>query len=289
MDNISFSLSSQYNDFELPKLAARSISLPVLLQEQVLSNLQNTASLDSKRVKLEKDSITPPATPPGSVTSFFRLDASTPCKTSRNNFSQFKAIKEEISQKKTINFEGKELQLGNHIYGGSFMDVYCLGDDYVIKVFKDTHFNKSSDLRLKSYVNNAMQNYEALKAANFSVATIYNSQTASSDGYYIQQLVPNNIDLNNDEHLKKVNEFFVYATTEQVICDLHPGNFGVNNEGAVTLFDFVEDPEEGLAVFINQGLRLWREKLEAYSSDPAWVEQKYKIITNNLQIKEYYE
>lgn len=281
--------------FEEPYyMAHRSASLPINFGRQVFNEPQNSDhNLDPKRVKLTPeqngcDSITPPSTPPATP---FRLDSSTPCKSLTKSISIFKNTQEQILEKQIIKFGNEVFSLGKKFHGGSYMDVYPLintaGEShYVIKLFKDTHLKRHASV-LKSYLENAIKNYETLKEAGFSVATIINIKTASQDGYYIQKIVSHSIDLNNDEHLKQVNAFFVYAQKEDVVCDLHPGNFGIDDKGNVTLFDFVEDPEDGLEVFMNRDLRLWRERLTKDSSDPSWFDQKYKIITNNLQIKEY--
>ena len=69
----------------------------------------------------------------------------------------------------------------------------------------------------------------------------------------------------------QVQKFFQASLQSEVIMDLLPQNFMVDENGVVHLIDFVEKPKGGLQIFIRHAIGQWCQRLhkEGYAVDQA--------------------
>jgi hypothetical protein len=154
---------------------------------------------------------------------------------------------------------------------GSYVNVYTLDDneepiipgvdnsDLVIKAFHGEN-SGFDEKKLRAYIHNELENYHAVKEAGLPVAEIYNADTAEQDGYIIQRKVSGKVDPLNAEQMVQVQKFFKISLKDGLVMDLLPQNFALEN-GQVILFDFVEDPEDGIRIFHQHAIEFW---LKAY-------------------------
>ncbi len=150
----------------------------------------------------------------------------------------------------------------------SYFNVYTLEDnadpiisgvnnsDLVLKAFHGKNNSGFGETLLSAYLRNVIENYYALKRAGLPVAEIYNADTALQDGYIIQQKVSGRIDPLNDQHMLQVQNFFEISLRDNLVMDLLPQNFALEN-GQVILFDFVEEPDDGIRIFHQHAIEKW--------------------------------
>ena len=176
---------------------------------------------------------------------------------------------------------------------GSYSNVYTLettpvqvipGVDNSTLVLKAFHGEKSGfgERSLRGYLHNEIENYRAVIAAGLPVAQIYNVDTAKQDGYIIQQKISGKIDLMNGQQMLQVRRFFEISVGQGLIMDLMPQNFALEN-GQVVLFDFVEDPEDGIDIFNKKAIETWLD----YYQKAGGTEAQAAAFLNGLSANHY--
>ncbi|MGR3973564.1 MAG: hypothetical protein QRY72_03210 [Candidatus Rhabdochlamydia sp.] len=172
--------------------------------------------------------------------------------------------------------QGKKIPL-KFLADGSYMSVYELDTPtqlllpafptrVVVKLYHGKNTPLSSSY-LKHTLNSTLTSYTQLLTYQFPVAQIYNADTARQDGFILQEKIsyPLQITL----HLEQILDFFARALKHHVIVDLLPSNFKVKEDGEVVLIDFVEDPSDGLEIFLEHALhQLCQEYLKETNFDP---------------------
>lgn len=150
---------------------------------------------------------------------------------------------------------------------GSYFNVYTLEDnvkpiipdvsnaDLVLKAFHGEN-SGFGEAKLRCFLRNAIKNYNDAIAAGLPVAHIYNADTAVQDGYIIQQKISEKVDPLNAQHMLQVQNYFEVSLKEGLVMDLLPQNFACK-DGQVILFDFVEDPEDGIQIFHKHAIEKW--------------------------------
>ncbi|HEY5236030.1 MAG TPA: hypothetical protein VIJ14_07625, partial [Rhabdochlamydiaceae bacterium] len=121
-------------------------------------------------------------------------------------------------------------------------------------------------------------------AAGQPVARIYNVDTAEQDGYIIQQKVSGKVDPVNAQQMLQVRHFFETSLNRNLAMDLMPQNFAFEN-GQVVLFDFVEDPDDGIAIFHKKAIETW---LDSYQKASGTQTQAAAFL-NGLSANHYQE
>jgi hypothetical protein len=181
----------------------------------------------------------------------------------------FNALYLKAKDKSSMTIHGKEVELSLLSEKGTYMVVYSLkaeqrilpsvdNEDLVVKIYNE----KQSACRpqfLESLMGNSIANYYAAKDSGLKVATLYNVESAPDDHFFLQERIPHQIDVTNEEHMKQVQHFFLTSLKNRIILDLLPPNLRVNKEGSVVLIDFVEEPDDGQESLINQALRMWAD------------------------------
>lgn len=128
------------------------------------------------------------------------------------------------------------------------------------------------------------KNFEFYKNLGISCALIRNVDTLKTDGYVLQDYVPEKViswsqdngDLSN-EQTETLQQFLgvlklAFMHHAQNCWDLYPRNFGLTSKG-VTLLDFTDQPLEGMWQMFPNAIRAW-----ANNNPPA-----QKLIATYLQ------
>lgn len=130
---------------------------------------------------------------------------------------------------------------------GTFQKVYVINADH--QIIQETHNSKILlkvfhlnllETKLQYYMKNSIDNYHRAIELGLPCAKIYNIKTALEDKYYLVEMVPNKIDLKNEDHLQQICRFFKVSYENKYTCDLTYDNLRVQNDGTVTLIDFAE-------------------------------------------------
>lgn len=112
------------------------------------------------------------------------------------------------------------------------------------------------------------KNFEFCNNLGISCAQIRNVDTLKTDGYVLQDYAPekviswsqNSEELSN-EQIAVLNQFLgvlklAFMHHKQNFWDLYPRNFGLTSKG-VTLFDFTDQPLEGMWLMFPNAIRAW--------------------------------
>jgi hypothetical protein len=176
----------------------------------------------------------------------------TPAKKQRTENAYAKLFRQ--AQQGTITI-GDKLNQITPLATGSFFAVYKLDEKRVIKIFNEK-VSRESERQLEAYMESAIANYYEAKELGLPIAEIYNIETALKDKYFIQEYIPEQLDVTNKSHFEQLRTFFLTSLESKVIFDIKPGNILVRDKTAI-LVDFVEDKDDGLTVFINHAVREW--------------------------------
>lgn len=177
---------------------------------------------------------------------------------------------------------------------GSYSNVYTLegNEDPIIPgvnnadlVLKAFHGEKSgfNENMLRKYLRNSITNYRAVIAAGLPVAKIYNVDTAEQDGYIIQQRISEQIDPQDAQQTLQVRRFFDTSIKKDLVMDLQPDNFALEN-GSVLLIDFVEEPDE-IHLSHKQAIKTW---LSWHQEDGVTQDDAANLV-NELTANHYQE
>jgi hypothetical protein len=183
--------------------------------------------------------------------------------------SRFRNVYKEVKETGGIKINDQQVKLFSLQLRGTFMEILRIesdnqlfsvpNDSLVFKMYTQRRSNSKESIVL-GYMENSIKNYKKALKLGLNVATIYNIKSAKTDGFIVQEKIPYEVDVNNEDHINKVREFFIASLKNNVTFDLKPSNLGIREDGKVALFDFVEDPSDGLMIFINQAVFLWAEK-----------------------------
>ena len=175
---------------------------------------------------------------------------------------------------------------------GTFSSVYSLdrhptpiingrnNSELVLKAFhgENTRFNQTA---LSKYLKTSAQNYRDIVALQLPVAEICNIDTMRNDLFVIQRKIPDEVNCLDQDQLQQITAFFNASVKNNIIMDLQPQNFRVEN-GQVMLIDFVEeideDDDDQANMFNFKACEAWHDVLK----DKGLQKDQLRTTLNNL-------
>jgi hypothetical protein len=94
-----------------------------------------------------------------------------------------------------------------------------------------------------------------------------------------QQKLLHGINIRNNDQIDQLRNLLIVSLKNKIILDLHPNNLLVQENGTVTLIDFVEDESDGLFVFVRHALYQWTEK---FAKESGYNEEKAREFLSSL-------
>jgi hypothetical protein len=122
---------------------------------------------------------------------------------------------------------------------GTYMEAFTIDSrkDQLVKLY----FRDFNEAKYKACMANSLENYRSVCDLDLPVSTIYNSETALQDHFFLVEFVPNPLDYQNEEQLKQVIAYFQATYAAGIACDLSIDNLRVDDLGVVKLIDFMEE------------------------------------------------
>ncbi len=190
----------------------------------------------------------------------------TPCKKQRKEkpLSLFQTLCQQ-AKSGSIVIQNYQMTL-SYLAQGSYMDVHKIktrepqlfpisNEQWIIKTCNEIHASKP-EATVRKILSRSMEHYREAVNDGLKVAEILNAETAVEDGYIVQKYIEHAVDLDDENQMKQVRQFFLFCLKNQRRLDLLPSNLRVNGEGEVILVDFAESKEKS-HIFVEQAVRVW--------------------------------
>ena len=193
--------------------------------------------------------------------------------------SPYEQLFSKLEKAQGLNILGLTVAL-NFFAAGSFMNSYSVkadltlipdvpNDHLLLKAYHGIHFQGRTKFTpaLSEYMQNSIDNYNAVQRLRIPVATIYNLKTALEDRFFIVKKIPHAIDLSRPDHIEQVSALFKKSFQNRVLIDLAFSNLRADDNGTVTLVDFVEQPfdfndKQKMKNFAIKFLNSWRTPVQ---------------------------
>jgi hypothetical protein len=131
-------------------------------------------------------------------------------------------------------------------------------EDIYIKIFLENVLRKEGNNVEKTYAKNMLSQHAQLREAGFRVVTIYNTETARTDGYLIveklskfhipwnESSVLEDMSQKDKNHLDYLLSLFAFGLNNpsELSLDIHRGNFGLDKDDNLVLLDLMEENED---------------------------------------------
>ncbi len=134
------------------------------------------------------------------------------------SFSEIESKKKSITndyeklwheaKKKTLQIDGKDMQLTPLTKGGAFFNTFRIGDKRVLKLLNNKWIKRKPEV-LDGHLIYYLDKHESAVQAGLSVVPIYNKDTAREQKVIIQEEMPYQIDVANPCHVDQLHCMFL--------------------------------------------------------------------------------
>jgi hypothetical protein len=166
-------------------------------------------------------------------------------------------------------------------------------DQVLVKLYHGKQGHKArrfaSEL-LSGYTKCSIANYKEIQNLGIPVASIYNLETALEECVFIVEKVPYELDLNQDYQLEQVCDLFKKSFENKAPIDLSFNNLRVQENGSVTVVDFVEksydfNKTSKLRDFTIQFLKSWCWKASHFTVANQGSQAEARMAAQKLLIR----